>query len=158
TGAQELIAESCTVLRTDIGIQVVYGKLLARERRWLGGEGLRRPCLFARHIAAWHRAFLDWPQRRSGDAIEDPDEPLLTDLRHRIDRFAVMPELEQFGCGGIVIIPDIVMNHLEMPEPFAGPRVECEERIAEQVRARAVDAVEVVLRARSRQVYDPARL
>ena len=57
---------------------------------------------------------------------------------------------EEFGSGGVVVIPDVVMHHLEMPKPFAGACVEGKKAIAEQISARPIGAIEIVFGAGSR--------
>ena len=103
------------------------------------------------HVGLGHRPLFDGPQRLAGHAIEHPDEALLADLRHDVDRLAVVPHGQQFRRGGVVVIPDVVVDHLEMPEPLAGAGIEREQAIAEQIGAFAVRAVEVVFRAGGRE-------
>ena len=69
-----------------------------------------------------------------------------------------MPHGKQLGRGGVVVVPDVVMDHLEVPQALAGARIEREQAIAEQIRAGAIRAVEVVLRAGGRGVDDAALL
>ncbi len=38
---------------------------------------------------------------------------------------------EELGRGGVVVIPDIVMHHLEMPEAFAGAGVQGQQAVGE---------------------------
>ena len=45
-----------------------------------------------------HRPLFDRPKRLAGHTIEDPDEALLADLRHRVDRLAVVPHRQQLGA------------------------------------------------------------
>ena len=65
-----------------------------------------------------------------------------------------MAHREQLRRGRQVIVPQVVVYSLEVPEPLAGACVECEQRIAEQVRAVAVSAVEIVSRRAEREVRD----
>ena len=58
----------------------------------------------------------------------------------------------------VVVVPEVVMHRLEMPEPLAGARVERDQAIAEEIRARPVCAVEIVGRRTGRHVDDPALL
>ena len=132
--------------------QIIDGKFLPGERRRLDRKRLRGPRLFSRHLRFWDGTLFDRPQRLSCHAIEYPDESLLADLRHNIDRLAFMANRQKFGRSRVVVIPDIVMNHLEMPQTFSGPGVQRQQTIAEEVRPAAVRAVEVILRACSWRV------
>ena len=58
----------------------------------------------------------------------------------------------------MVVIPDIVMNHLEMPEALAGAGIERKQAIAEQIGALSVGAVEVVFGTADGNVDDAALL
>src|SRR5262249_29168185 len=133
-------------------------KLLAREGGRSSRERLRRPRLLAGHVALGDRALLDGPQRLAGHPVEDPHEALLAELRDRGDRLAAVPDGQQLPRGGIVVIPDIVVDHLEVPEAFAGPGIEGQQAIAKEIRAFAVDSVEVVLGTGGRRVDDAALL
>ena len=69
---------------------------------------------------------------------------------------AVAADGRQLRRRVVVEIPDVVVHGLEVPEPLAGPRVERDQAVAEQIGALAVAAVEVVLRAAGRDVDDAA--
>jgi len=77
-------------------------------------------------------------------------------LRDDVDRLTVVPDGEQLRRGRVVPVPDVVMHHLEVPDPFSGSGIQREQAVAEQVGARAIAAVEVVLRTRGRHVDDAA--
>ena len=70
---------------------------------------------------------------------------------------AVVADGRQLRRGRVVVVPQVVMHHLEMPQPLAGARVEREQRSAEQVRAEPIGAVVVVGRRPGREVGDAAR-
>ena len=55
----------------------------------------------------------------------------------------VVLDLQQFRRGGIVVVPNVVVDHLEVPQPFAGAGIEGEQRIGEQVGALAVHSIEL---------------
>ena len=63
---------------------------------------------------------------------------------------------DEFGRCGIVVIPDIVVDHLVVPHPLPGGGVESNQRIAEQVHPFSVSAIEVVLGAGGGDVDDAA--
>ena len=142
----------------DVRVDVGHGELLARERRRLGRERLRRPGLLARHVALRHRPLLDRPERLAGHAIEHVEEAGLGRLRDDVDALAVVLHGEQLRAGDEVVVPEVVMDGLEVPQALAGARVEREQAVAEQVRADAVGAVEIVGRRAGREVGDAALL
>ncbi len=90
--------------------------------------------------------------------MKHPDEPLLAHLCDDIDRFTLVPHCKQLGSRRIVVIPNVVMNHLEVPQAPAGPGIQREQAVAEQVRPPAIGAVKVVLRARRRRKDDATLL
>ena len=101
-----------------------------------------------------HLSPFDGPERLAGLALEDIDEPGLAGLRHDLDRFAVVPHGQQLRRGRVVVIPEIVVNDLEVPQPFARTRVEREQAIAKQVVPLAIAAVEIVCRRAGRYEDD----
>ena len=105
---------------------------------------------------ARHRPLFDGPKRFAGDAIEHPDEALLADLRDYVDGLAVVANGQELGRGGIVVIPNVVVHHLEMPEAAAGAGIEGQQAIGEEVRAVAVGAIEIVFGAGGGRVQDAA--
>jgi hypothetical protein len=81
-------------------------------------------------------------------------KPCLVGLHHRRDRLAVLGDGHQLGSVGQVVVPQVVVNDLEVPQPLAGARVEREQRVAEQVVARPVAAVEIEPRRSGRDEGD----
>src|SRR5262249_43382026 len=102
----------------------------------------------AGHFALRDRAFLDAEDRHAGCAIEDVHEPRFRRQRKRRNRAAVPREVEESGRRRWIMIPEIVMNRLEVPAVPAGQRVDGEDGVAVQVRAFAIAAVKVVDRRR----------
>src|SRR5207249_9030944 len=100
-------------------------------RRRLDREWLRRPGFLARHVALGYGTLLDWPQRLAAYAIEDVQQSELGRLRHDIDRLAVVFHREKLGTGGRVVIPQIVMDQLVVPQPFPRAQIQSEQAIAE---------------------------
>lgn len=154
-GAEDLVAKAGAVFQREIGAEVVDGKFLTCVGRRFCREGLRGPGGLARHVGFWNGALFDGPDGLAGDAVEDPHEALLADLRNSVDRFSVLMQCEELRGGGIVVIPDVVMHHLKMPEALAGAGVESEEAVGEEIGSSAVDAVEIVFRAGSGRIDDP---
>ena len=51
-------------------------------------------------------------------AVEHPDEALLTHLRHCVHGLALVAHSQEFRAGGFVVVPDVVVYHLEMPAGY----------------------------------------
>ena len=100
------------------------------------GNGLRGPCLFAGHVALRNGPLFDRPYRLTGHAIEHVKEAGLAGQRHRVDRLAILPDGDQLRSRGVVIIPEIVVHGLVVPQALAGARVERQQAVAEQVATR----------------------
>ena len=116
---------------------------MACEGGWPGRERLRRPRLFAGDVALFYGTLLDFEQWASRDTVEHEDEAGLGDLRDGGDLAAVADDGHEVRLRGQVPIPQVMVDGLEMPTPFAGTAVEGNDAIAEQVGALAVAAVEV---------------
>jgi len=91
-----------------------------------------------------HRLLVDRPDRLPGRAVEDVEKTRLAGLRDDVDRLAVAPDRRQLRRRAVVEVPEIVVHHLEVPQPPAGSRIERQERRAEQVGADPIGAVVVV--------------
>ena len=100
----------------DERVHVVRRHRLPRERRRNRRIRLRRPRLLARHVALRHRALFDGPERLAGDAIEHEQETLFGRLRDGVDRLAVVANRDQLWGGVVVVVPQIVVHHLKMPQ------------------------------------------
>src|SRR4051812_46388321 len=62
----------------------------------------------------------------------------------------------KLGRRSRVVVPDVVMNGLEVPKVFPCTRVQSEKRIGIEIVARAVSAVKLVLRRRDRKIRNPS--
>src|SRR6185312_17302865 len=142
----------------DEGAQVFFRKRLPRERRRICGKWLCRPRFLARHIGTRDGPLLNGPERLTRYAVEHPQETLFARLRHGIDHLAVVAHSDQFRGGRHVVIPDVVVDHLEMPQPLSGSGIEGEQTIAKEISSLAVGAVKVVLGAGGWYVNDGALL
>ena len=103
--------------------EFVRGERLSRERRKDGGKGLRGPGVFAGNVARRDGTFFDRPDGFAGDAIKDEHKAVLRRLRNGVDGFAVAADGDELRRGGGIVVPEIVMNELEMPEALAGAGV-----------------------------------
>ena len=123
-------------LRREVD-EIVNRDALPIERRRLGWKRLRRRRLFARCRRLRHRPFFDRPHRLSVDAIEDERKCLLRDLDDSLDRPAVNGDVGEHGRGRQIVVPEIVMDELVVPDALARQAVDGDEAVAEQVVARA---------------------
>ncbi len=110
----------------------------------LGRDGLGRRIPLAGHRALLHGPLFDRPDGLAGDAIEDVDEALLARLGHRLDRAAVDADVGQDRRRRDVVVPEGMVDELEVPLPLAGAQVDADQGLAEEVVAGTVAAVEVV--------------
>ncbi len=138
----ELAAAAVQVLGGR-GVEVVLGELLRNQRWRLGGDGLRRPGALARHVARRDRALLHREERTTGLAVEHEDEARLGSLGHGVDGAALVHDTNQDGRRGQVVVPQVVVHGLEVPDALAGLRVEGHDGVRVQVRPGSVAAVEV---------------
>ena len=123
------------------------------ERRRPGRKRLRGRQHLALEVGVGlHRTLFDRPHRLAGGAIEDVGEALLADLRERLDRAAVDLDVDESRRGGEVVVPDAVVDRLEVPDPLSRLGVDGDDALGEQVVAEAVAAVVVAGRGAGRQV------
>ena len=57
--------------------------------------------------------------------------------------------MSSFGAGGQIVIPQIVMDRLEMPQPFSRAGIQRHDAVAEKILPDAVGPVEIVRRFRT---------
>lgn len=120
----------------DVGL----GNALGGDRRRFRRERLRGRQDFAGYVGLRHRQFLDRPDRFSRHAVEHVDPAGLVGLHHRLDGPAVDDDVAEFGRADIVVFPDVVMHHLEMPDALAGTRVDGDQAVGIHIVAGAVTA------------------
>src|SRR5882724_1519942 len=148
----------CAIVERGCEIdQVVDGNAVAA----IGGR-LRRNWLSWRIRFAWDAAnfdclFRNWPDRFSGDAIEDVEESLFRWLRDGFNGFAVDRDIRKDRRGRNVHIPERMMHQLEMPFALAGFQVDADQRFAEEIVAGAMAAVKIAGWGFDRQI-DKAEL
>ncbi len=155
--AQDLL-QPRDLRRIEKRINLIRRESLSRESRRLGRKGLRRPRFLARRVALRHRALLDRPQWFARHAIQHEQEPELGRLRHDVDRLTVVLHREQLRRGGQIVIPQVMMHRLKMPQPFSGARVQRQQAISEQPRASAIRPVIIVGWRTQREIHDAAFL
>ena len=125
---------------------------LAVERRRPGGEGLGGRGLLAGDAGLGDLELLDRPHGFSRLAVEDVEERLLARQHRRLHRALADHDVAQHGRRGEVVVPEAVVNGLEVPAAFARLAVDRDQALREQVVAAAVAAVPVVGRRAGRQV------
>src|SRR6516165_2476236 len=76
--------------------------------------------MLAGNLAARHRPFDNWKQRLSSHSIEHEQEPGLVDDDDRGNGSAIAIDIDESGRRLGVVVPDIVVHHLEIPEQFTG--------------------------------------
>ena len=123
--------------------QVVLGDALHLEGGGTGHEWLGGGQLLAGHVGLRHVPLLDRPHGLAGLAVEHVRPPLLGHLHQRLDVASVHRDVDQVGCGGVVVVPDVVVHGLEVPAALAGPHVEGQDARREEVVARVETAVVV---------------
>ncbi len=90
------------------------------------GRGLRRPRLLTRHVARRRRTLLHRNERRAGRAVEDEHA---AHLGGDGDRGGAVAPGEDRGLRRDVVVPQIVMDHLEAPHHQAGVGAEGDDRV-----------------------------
>src|SRR5439155_5846238 len=102
-------------LRREVD-HIGVSKALTLKGWWFGWEWLRLGAALTRRGGRRDRAFFDWPDRGSGFSIEHVHEPLLADLRHRVDPPAVDGDVDEDRRRREVVVPETVMDTLKMPD------------------------------------------
>ena len=105
---------------------------------------------------ARHRPLLESPDRLAGLAVERVQNRLLRRLEHAGDAPSADVHVHDDRRGRRVVVPDVVVHHLVVPQPLAGLDVERDEARRKQVVARAEAAVHVLRGAVGRDVDDAA--
>ncbi len=144
------------VLRLAL-VEVVTRDRHLRQRLRLHRERLRRRYLLSGHVALRHGTLDDIENRLAGDAVEREQQPGLVDDEERGNRRAAPLQVDDERSRLHVVIPDIVVHELEMPDIPAGVRIDRDHRRREQVVAGTVDADAIVVRSPKRHVENAAR-
>ena len=133
--------------------EIVDGNTLEIERRRFGRKWLRRRVPFARHVSCRHRPLLYRPHRLTGDPIKDVGKCLLTRLRNCLDLTPIDSNVNQVAGGREIVIPETMVDRLEMPHSLSRLHVHGNETLRKQVVPRPHTSVPVVGRGPRRQVY-----
>ena len=125
---------------------------LAVEGRRPGGEGLCGRGLLTGDAGLRDLPFLDRPYRFARLPVEDVEKRLLAGQHRRLDRATVDLDVAEDSRRGEVVVPEAVVNGLEVPAALACLAVDGDQALGEQVVAAAVAAVPVVRWRAGRQV------
>src|SRR5438876_9634800 len=101
-----------------------------------------------------HRPLLDADQRLAVRAIQDVDPAGPAGLGDALARLAVGHGIEEHDRAGRVVVPDVVVDLLEVPDVLAGLRLQRDHRRAEQVVALAHRAVVIRPAVAGREVEE----
>ena len=104
--------------------QITLRETLLFKRRRPCGEWLGRRRSFPLERAGRNRLLFDGPNGFPRDSIKDVEEPGLADLGNGLNGLPFNDKVGDHGSRGQVVVPDIVMDSLIMPEPFASTSVE----------------------------------
>ncbi len=132
--------------------EIVVGDALLIERRRPARNRLRWRIPLARNFALRHGTFVDRPDRFACDAIQHERVRLLGDLRDGLDVAAVHSDVDEDGRGGEIVVPQAMMQRLEMPHALPGLRVEADDALGEEIVSVSRAAVIVARRFFSRQI------
>ena len=142
-------------LRCEVD-HVVLGKPEGLERFGPGGDGLGRCGPVPGNHRLGDRLLFNRPDRLAGLPIEGVDDPCLRRLDHRRNGPPVHLEIHDHRDVRKVVVPLVVVDRLEVPDPLAGLDVQRDHAGSEEVVPRT-EASEVVDRGRIRRdVDDPS--
>ena len=129
-----------------------------RERREVDGIGLCRREPLARHPAlAGYRPLLDREQGLAGHPVEGEHSRHLGDLDRRLAHAAIDRDIGQDRRGRQIVVPQVVVDRLIVPDLFTGLGVQGDQGVGVQVIPEARPAVVVVI-GRAQRHIDIAQL
>ena len=139
----------------DIGY-VSGVEALAGHRCRLHRERLGRPKLLTTYVGHGNRTLLDRPDRPPRFPVKEKQEALLRRLDHCVERPAILRHADQRRLRGQIVVPDVVVHRLEMPDALPGRGIECEHAVSKQIGPDAVAPVEVERRRADARENDAA--
>src|SRR5262249_47751589 len=123
--------------------QIIDGNRLAGISRRLGRKRLRWRIPLTRYIALWNGTFFNRPNRLARHTIKDVQKGFLAWNSHRFNRSAVHVDVGEYRRGRKVIVPNRMVNNLEVPLPLACFQIDADETLAKQIVPRPMPPVEV---------------
>src|SRR5215471_14707425 len=144
-------------LAIGLMLRLTFVEMIARDRHLRQRLGLQREWLRGRrqltwHVALRHGALDDIEDRLAGDAIDGEQKARLVHHDERRNGCSVPDKIDNQRRRLGVVIPDVVMHELEMPEILAGGRIDRDYRGGEQIVTGAIGADAVVVRGAERHV------
>src|SRR6266571_4813770 len=115
----------------DVGEVELFRTEWTRQR----GKWLRGPRLLAGNVAARYGALFDWEERLPGFAIENEDVTHLRRLRERGNVAPAAVHGEEQRLRRHIVVPQIVVHHLKMPNHRSRRCAQRDDRVREQVLA-----------------------
>src|SRR5215472_18611617 len=113
----------------------------ARERRRLQGKRLCRRIPFAGNIALWYRAFFNSENGLACVAIENEHQRALIHCDEGRNCLPFLLDGHEGWAGWKVLVPQSVVDRLEIPLQIARVGVNSDHRIAKQTVSGAIAAV-----------------
>ena len=101
----------------------------------------------SRDIGLGNRRLGDRPHRLAIGAVEHVGKSNLAHLDHGFDRPSIDVDIEQDGMRRHVVVPDVMVDELLVPDHLAGLDIQADQRIGIKVGAGTMSAVPVVGRA-----------
>ena len=149
------------VLAVRLMLRLAFVEIVARDRvlgqrLGLHRERLRRRRVLVRQFALRHRALFDVEDRLAGDAVEREHQAGLVDDDDCGNGRTVPLQIDEQRRRLRVVVPDVVMNELKVPQVLAGVRVHRDHRRGEEVVAGTIDADAIVVRRAERHVENAA--
>src|SRR5439155_11915641 len=129
---------------------IVLGELLRNDRRRKLREALSRRCFLSGNGARRDRAFFNREQRLACFAVKPEDMPDLCSDGHGWDIAAVALHCDEHRLRSYVVVPQVVMNHLKVPNYPSGRSAQRNYRVCVFVVTFTLAAVEVRAWAASR--------
>src|SRR5438552_69798 len=126
------------------GGDVLAGDRDSGERRRLDGKWLSGPSGLSRQFTRQHGALFDREQGFARKPIEYEDKSHFCHLNDDGNFTSSLANSYQTRGRRRVMIPEVVMNHLEIPNELACRGVQRHERVAEQILTSAVRTVKIV--------------
>src|SRR5215831_12497151 len=101
--------------------------------------------MFPGNLAGWHRSFDNREERLPRHSIEHEQEPSLVDDDDSGNSPAIALDVDKRGRRLGVVVPDIVMDRLEIPQQFSGGSLHGDDGCTEEVVARPIrsDSIEI---------------
>ena len=132
--------------------QVVFGETLLGERRRLRRERLHGRGYLAGHATRENLTFLDRPHGLPALTVKRVHEAGLADDGDCVHSATIdLGRVKNRGCRQVVV-PEAVVNRLEVPEKRSRARVHREQRLGVEVVAEPVPSVVVVARSADAEV------